>query len=249
MSWPSLSIRPASHFACFNEVSDYATTTDGASDLCDLVAMGIEFGKKFSSKIRRLESLAKLQIVAGITGSALVFPDIIGNVNDLRNKVVKPLRRRSLPTFKELRKIVAKSMILAGNAGEAAIFLHEMQIVKLGKRLVLSSFAMNAGFAAADTIDLLHRLGKIKKSFFRPHHRVPRKEKQIIQLKSCRNSLKILQDLSSISMGGVGLATLFCGASFTGFGVTFGLPAAYLGLNIVNHFFGKYIKFKVDNYS
>lgn len=250
---------PLTSSVWMNEFTEYVTTTDGASDLFDVVGTGIEFAKRFSAKIRTLEIASKVQGLAGTVGSGLVFPDIISNINDLKNRsielknIVKLAFRGDIDPrciSRAFRKVFVKGLVLAGNVADAANFLHESQIIDLGRKLPIAGAVFNGAFMGADSIDVVLRVKKIQRNIWKSQIERNSDQKQIFKLKNHLNGLKILQDFSSIAMGGFGLAALFFGVTLTGMGafaVGLGLPTAYLSLNITNHFFGRYIKYRIKN--
>lgn len=224
-----------------NYLAKYVTTTDGAADMFGVVETGLEFVKKVPLKLKQMEFANKVQKAANVAGNALVFSDVISDVNNLRSRYSF---EKGTSTIKEFFLDV---LYLIGDVAKASLFVNE--IADLGRKASGVNGIYNGSYLLINSMEAKDKFKEIKQNKKIIERSNSQLEKNYLSHKNNLKSLKIGQKVSSIALSIFGLGSLFFGFSITGAGlipaIVLTFSTSYLILHITNYFYGKVIK---DNF-
>ncbi|HSW87326.1 MAG TPA: hypothetical protein VLG49_07515 [Rhabdochlamydiaceae bacterium] len=222
----------------FDYITKYVTTTDGAGDLFGVVETGLEYLKKLPLKLKRIEHIDRVQNVANVAGSSLVFSDIISGINKVRKLAFEQ-------TPKAMKAFFIDGFYLIGDIAKGAGFMHENKLVNLGKTAPVANGVYNVGYLFANSLGVVEKRKGIKENKIVMAHSRSELEKNYLSQKNNLKMLKIVQKISSIALSIIGLGALFVGYNLTGAGaipsVVLTFSTVYLILHITNYFYGKII--------
>jgi hypothetical protein len=229
-----------SHFFTLNGAWDSARIVEYITNICKYIPM----------TLGRVEFFDRISSLMNKCGNALSIPRIIVDLHFLKNSARQITQARNLPEDQpERNKIVAhakksvviSTMNLVNDASQAALFLNDTSIIKLGGCLPVAEGVYNVSSIVNDTIELIDESFKLHHYNSAPA--ATDEQRVVLNEKRALSWLKIAKDLPSIVGSVLAIAAIFFAALQAPVfaAISLGLSVAWLTMKLVSTFYEKII--------
>ncbi len=235
----------------FDHIAAHFTTVNGVWDGFRIVEYVAALPEYFLSLTpARQDFFNQITHVMNRAGIALSVPKIITNIHNLRHSVCQIQQANSISySHPERSKVIAHAkkgfiinfMNLGNDTAQAAMFLHEVSILKMGKYYPVADGIYNVTSIVNDTIELIDECFKL-------HHynslpALTDGETNTIQEKRTLSWMKIAKDLPSIIGSVIAFAAIFFAALQVPAvaALSLGLSVAWLTMKLTSVFYEKII--------
>lgn len=151
---------------CFDRISKYATTTDGAWDVFRALENFFGYFPYLPFSASTQESVQQMRSGADLFGCALSIPSLFKNINDVRHSFADwrseandPSSEKSTEAF---FKVVRESVKTVNTTGQAALCLNSANIIPLNGALSAVHGVFQASTIIADGWDLKDQIERVQ---------------------------------------------------------------------------------------
>ncbi len=231
-----------------DHIGGHFFTLNGAWDGLRIVEYVFALSKYIPMTPVRKEFFEHVACVMCKSGNALSIPRIIADIHFMKNSGRHIRQANTLPAeHPERSKVIAhakknmiiSSMNLGNDVAQAAMFLNDVSILKLGKYYPVADGIYNVTSLVNDTIELVDEAFKL-------HHykAAPVKddnERTTLEEKRTLSWLKIAKDLPSIIGAVLAIAAIFFAALQIPIvaAISLGLSVAWLTMKLASTFYEK----------
>jgi hypothetical protein len=234
----------------YDHVSNHLLTTSGCRDFYRVFGYTLTFLKYLPFSSERKEFFDKFGSLAGKFNVALSIPKTVADVNFLKQSLRHLTQvRNHPPVHPERRKIIAQAyknciydgMNVTNSIVEDLMFLHDIDLIKLGKSYPAAEGIYYFTCLVPDSIELITKVYELK--HYKAATPTTDVERTVLKDKIKLAWLTIAKDLPAITCAVIGIAALFFVSLQVPVvaAVSMGLSILWLTFKLVSTFYEKTI--------
>jgi len=240
-----------------DHIAKWVDSTDGAKSFFKVFDHALDYAKLLPNLSEGAQSfIEKTHKITDFTGSALSFPVLISDANNLRHSIASWWRASELPDADKSRseKIVRSakksfldSCTLTNTASQVITFLSESNFIQQSASAARAvDWVYNVTSLVTDGAELAEEAYKVHRNQGRMGAAKTEKEQKVLQEKINLSWLTIVKDVASVALSIIGIIALVFGALTQGVviiaPIVLGLSTIWLAMKISAYFYERIIK-------
>jgi len=240
-----------------DHIAKWVDCTDGAWSFFKVFDHALDYVKLLPNLSEGAQSFVeKVRRITDLSGSALSFPALISDANDLRHSIVSLGKAYELPEADKNRseKIVraAKKSFLDGctltnTTSQIITFLRESNFIQQSAAAARAvDWVYNVTSLVTDGAELAEEAYKVQRNQGQLGTAKTEKEQNVLQEKINLSWLTIVKDVASVALSIIGIIALVFGALTQGVviiaPIVLGLSTIWLAMKISAYFYERIIK-------